>query len=47
MVLNEEGWHTLSVEILSALLKRITSNYDEDFNCLNYLHLFRTKNKLE
>ena len=28
------------------ITKKITSNYDGDFYCLNCLHSFRTKNKL-
>ena len=32
---------------LSALLRRITSKHKADFYCLNCLHAFRTKNKLE
>ena len=32
---------------LSALLRRITSKNNGDFYCLNCLHSFRTKNKLE
>ena len=31
-------------EKLSALLKWIKSNYNEDFYCLNCLHLYRTEN---
>ena len=31
----------------SALLRGITSKNNGDFYCLNYLHSFRTKNKLE
>ena len=31
---------------LSALLRGMTSNYDGDVYCLNYLHSFRTKNNL-
>ena len=32
---------------LSALLRRISSKHDGNFYCLNCLHSFRTKNKLE
>ena len=32
---------------LSALLRGITSKHNGDFYCLNCLHSFRTKNKLE
>ena len=31
---------------LSVLLRGITSKYDIDFYCLNFLHSFRTKKKL-
>ena len=44
---NREGWHYLPVKKLSALLKYITSKHDDDFYCLNCLHLFKTENKLE
>ena len=37
----------LSLEKLSALLSRITPQHNSDFYCLNSLHSFRTKNKLE
>ena len=39
--------HYLAVKQLSALLRGITSQRYNDFCCLNYLHSFRTKNKLE
>ena len=32
---------------LSALLREITARNNRDFYCLNCLHFFRTKNKLE
>ena len=32
---------------LVALLRRITSKHNGDYYCLNCLHSFRTKNKLE
>ena len=32
---------------LSALLRGIISTNNGDFDCLNCLHLFRTKNKIE
>ena len=43
----DENWHYLAVKSLSKLLRRITSNHHRDFYCLNYLHLYRTKEKLE
>ena len=42
----KEGWHYLTVKKLSALLGGISSKHDGDFYCLNYLHSFRTENKL-
>ena len=47
MIPNGEGWHYLAVKELSALLRGITSKNNSDFYCLNCLHYFRTKNKLE
>ena len=40
-------WHYLAVKKLSALLIMITLSNNGDFYCLNCLHYFRTKNKLE
>ena len=40
-------WHYLAVKKLSALLRGITSNHIGDFYCLNCLHSYRTKEKLE
>ena len=39
--------HYLPVKKLSALLRRITSKHYRDFYCLNCLHCFRTKRKLD
>ena len=47
MIPNEEGRHYISATKLSALLRKNTSTHDDDFYCLNCLHLLRTKNKLE
>ena len=47
MISNGENWHYLVVKSLSGLLTGIKSNHKEDFYCLNYFHLYRTKNKLE
>ena len=47
MITNGEGLHYLAVKKLSALLKGITSKHKRDFYCLNCLHSFRTKKKLE
>ena len=41
------GSHYLEVKELSALLRGIMSKHDGDFGCLNCLHSFRRKNKLE
>ena len=38
----KEGWHYLAVKKLSTLSRGITFNY-----CLNYLHSYRTENKLK
>ena len=43
----QKKWHYLAVNILSALLKGITSKKNGGFYCLNCLHSFRTKEKLE
>ena len=43
----EKQWHYLAVKKLSSILRGITSNINGDFYCLNCLHSFRTKNKLE
>ena len=32
---------------ISALLRGITSKHDGGFYCLNYVHFFKTKSKLE
>ena len=47
IVLKAQGWHYLAVKELPALLRWITSKHDSDFYCLNCLHSFRTKKKLE
>ena len=44
---NGEKWHYPAVRKLLALLRRITSKNYCDFYCLNCLHSYRTKNKLE
>ena len=44
MITDGEKWHYLAVRRLSALLRRITSNHNGDFCCLNCLHSYRTKN---
>ena len=47
MIPNEEGWHCLAVKKLLVLLSGITSKHHGNFYCLNCLHSFATKNKLE
>ena len=47
MISNGDNWHYLVLKSLSGLLKGITSNHKEDFDCLNCFHSYRTKNKLE
>ena len=47
MISNGENWHYLVVKSLSGLYAGITSNYKEDFYCLNCFHSYSTKNKLE
>ena len=43
----EKLWHYLAVKKPSALLRGTTSKNYGDFYCLNCLHSFRTKSKLE
>ena len=47
MITDVEKWHYLAVKKLSALLKGITFNNNEDFYCISCLHSFRTENKLK
>ena len=47
MISNGEKWHYVAVKKLSSLLRDITSRNNGDFYCLNCLHSFRTKSKLE
>ena len=47
MITDSEKGHYLTVKSLPALLKGITSNYKEDFYCLNCFHSFRTNNRLK
>ena len=47
MITDGKKWHYLTVKKLSALLRGITSNHNENFDCINYLHTFKTKNKLK
>ena len=47
MITGGKKCHYLTVKSLSALLRGITSNYNEDFYRLNYFHSYSTKNKLK
>ena len=42
-----QRWHYLAIKTLSALLRGITSKHYDDFYCMNCLHSFRIKNKIE
>ena len=41
------AWHYLEVKNLPEILRGVTSKHNSDFYCLNYLHSFRTENKLK
>ena len=45
MITDGKKWHYLVVNNLSRLLRRITSNHNANFYCLNCFHSYRTKNK--
>ena len=47
MITNGKKHHYLAVTNLSALFKRISSNHDGDFYCLNCFSSYTTKNKLK
>ena len=47
MITDGEKWHYRAVKKLSALLRRVTSNHNGDFYCLNCFHAYTTKDKLE
>ena len=40
------NWHYLVVKSISGLLRRITSNHNGDFYCLNCFHPYTTEKKL-
>ena len=44
---DDERWHYLSVIILSALLRGISSSNNGDFYCLNWFYSYCTLNKLK
>ena len=41
------NWHYLAVKSISGLLRRITSNHNGDFYCLNCFHPYTTEKNLE
>ena len=47
MITDGKKWYYLTVKILSALFRGITSKHEGDFFCLNCFHSFRTENKLK
>ena len=47
MITDGTKWHYLAVKSLSALLRGITSNHNEDFYCLNCFHSYITKEELK
>ena len=47
MITEGKKWHYLAVKKQSALIKGITPNRKGEFYCLNYLHTYRTKEKLK
>ena len=40
------NWHYLAVKSISGLLRRITSNHNGNFYCLNCFHPYTTENYL-
>ena len=47
MIPNGEGGHYIAVKKLLALSIGLTSIHNGDYYCLNCLHSFRIKNKIE
>ena len=47
MITNGKKWHYLAVKSLFSLFRRVTSNYDGDFYCLNCFHSCSTKDRLK
>ena len=47
MITDGKKWHYLTAKSLSALLRRITSNQNRDFYCLNCFYSYNTKEKLK
>ena len=46
MVPNGKGWHYDPVRQLPVLFRGITTKHHGDNYCFNFLHSFRTKNKI-
>ena len=46
MISNGKNWHYLGVKSLSRLLRRISSNHNIDYYCLNCFKSYKTGNKL-
>ena len=47
MITDGKKCHYLAIKSISALLRRITSNHNGDFYCLNCFHSYRTKGTLK
>ena len=47
MITNHKKWHYHAVKSFSALFRKITSNNNGDFYCLNCFCSYRTENKLK
>ena len=47
MITGGEKWHYLAVKSLSRELRKITSNHNADYYCMNCLYLFRAESKLK
>ena len=47
MIPNVEGWYYITVKMLPALLRGVTSKLQRDFYYLNFLLSFATANKRE
>ena len=47
MITDGKKWHYLTVTILSALFRGITSNHNRDFYCLNCFCSYSTEKKTQ
>ena len=47
MITNREKWHYITIKSIPGLFRRITSNNNGDFYCLNCFHSYRTENALK